>query len=281
MNAKSWAVCVIEPNKYEGQIILELLRGVGAANVKLFTSQDEATHALRLHRANIIVTAFEAGPLDGAAWTKAFRRSNAVANRQAAIFVTSGAFSRSMAEQCRLAGANALIGKPVSGKTLIATIKRVLARPRPFVDGEGYVGPCRRAGIVTAGAPKRRRRSDGQSEAPPAGTLQTAIQALIEATALVSADPAKADACGAALRAVQGYAVNVGDGPLMRACAAFSLQLSAARTQRPEAAKAALEMCIGGVARLAAISTSEGAAREALAEDVRQAVAKAVMQRVA
>lgn len=281
MNVKSWAVCVIEPNKYEGQIILELLRGVGAANVKLSASQDEASHALRLYNANIIITAFETSPLDGAAWTKAFRRSHAVANRQAAVFVTSGAFSRSMAEECRLAGANALIGKPISGKTLIATIKKVLAHPRPFVDGSGYVGPCRRAGIVTAGAPKRRRSGDGNADAPPVGTLQTAIQTLIETTTLVSADPTMTEACEAALRAVQGYAVNVADGPLMRACAAFSLQLSAARTQRPEAAKAALESCIAGVAKLAATPPNEARTREAFAEAVRQAVARAAMQRVA
>ena len=283
MNAKGWAVCVIEPNKYEAQIILDLFRGAGCDNVKLFASQDEASRALKVFRANVIVSAFETTPLDAAAWTRAFRRNQAVANRQAAIFITSGAFSRQMAEDCRHAGANALIGKPVSAKTLIATVKKVLAHPRPFIEADNYVGPCRRAGIVTAGAPKRRRRGDGKGEgnAPVGGTLQTAVQALIDAANVTMADATRVEPCESALRAVQSYAVNEGDGPLMRACAAFAVELSSARTQPPAVARAALEACVAGVAKMAATPRSDAAAREVMAEGVRQAVARAAMQRAA
>ena len=42
---------------------------------------------------------------------------------------------------------------------------------------------------------------------------------------------------GNALRHVQAYAVNSGDGPLMRACAAFALQLSSAKGLRVEAVR--------------------------------------------
>ena len=53
--------------------------------------------------------------------------------RQAAVFLTSRAFSRSLAEDCRHAGANALIGKPISAKVLTATISKVLSKPREFI----------------------------------------------------------------------------------------------------------------------------------------------------
>lgn len=280
MNVKSWSVCVIEPNKYEGQILLDLLRNAGVDNVRVFTKAEEAMDALRLFKANIIVASFEMAPLDGAAWTRTLRRNHSLADRQAAVFITSGAFSRSMAEECRHAGCNALIGKPISGKVLMATINKVLGSPRPFIDAEGYVGPCRRAGIVTAGAPKKRRKADDGAAAPVV-TLQSAVQTLSTATAQFMADPTKQDACEAALRAVQAYAVNVGDGPLMRACAAFALQLNSAKMLRPEAAKAAFEACVSGVVKLSTTPASETQAREGLAEGVRQAVAKAAMQRAA
>ena len=45
------------------------------------------------------------------------------------------------------------------------TINKVLAKPRPFVDSDVYVGPCRRAGIVSAGTGKYRRKSDEQRAA--------------------------------------------------------------------------------------------------------------------
>lgn len=284
MNEKSWNVCVIEPNKFEGQIIVDLLRNAGVDKVRLFAGQADGLDWLEACNSNIVIASFEMQPLDGAAWTRAFRRNRKLVNRKAAIFITSGAFSRAMAEECRHAGANALIGKPVSAKVIIATIKKVLAAPRDFIDneGDGYVGPCRRAGIVTAGAPKKRRKVDeNATDATPALTLAMAVEQLASAGAAYALDSRKGDACESALRQVQAYAVNAGDGPLMRACAAFALQLASARQLRPEAARAALEVCVNGVLQLASLSVDQGAQRDVIAENVRQAVAKAAMQRAA
>lgn len=284
MHEKSWNVCVIEPNKFEGQIIVDLLRNAGVDKVRLFTAQADGIDWLEACNCNIVIASFEMQPMDGAAWTRAFRRNRKLANRKAAIFITSGAFSRAMAEQCRHAGANALIGKPVSSKVIIATIMKVLGAPREFIDneGEGYVGPCRRAGIVTAGAPSKRRKVDGESAgAKPVLTLTAAVEQLADAGAAYALDSRKGDACEAALRQVQAYAVNAGDGPLMRACAAFALQISSAKQIRPEAARAALEVCVNGVIKLASLGADQTAQRDTIAESVRQAVAKAAMQRAA
>ncbi len=35
MNVKQWTVCVVEPNKFEGQIILDLLRNYGVDRVRV------------------------------------------------------------------------------------------------------------------------------------------------------------------------------------------------------------------------------------------------------
>lgn len=279
---KDWNVCLIEPNKFEGQIMVDLLRNAGVDKVKMFTSQDDAMDALEVMAPNIIVASFEMAPLDGAAWTRLFRRNTKLPSRKQAVFITSGAFSRSMAEECRHAGANALIGKPISGKVLLATIQKVLGAPRPFIDAAGYVGPCRRAGIVTAGAPKKRRKAD-ESTQPDAQvfTLEKAVEALCAAAAAYAADHRKQEGCEAALRFVQAYAVNVSDGPLMRACAAFALQLSSAKGLRPEAATAALQACVNGVVQLTTTPRERAAEREAVAEAVRQAVGKAAQQRAA
>ncbi|MGQ0532454.1 MAG: response regulator [Caulobacteraceae bacterium] len=283
MNVKNWTVCLVEPNKFEAQIVLDLLRNAGVEKVKVFNDQADALDALEVYNANVVIASFEMAPLDGAAWTRVYRRNYKLPGRKQAIFITSGAFSLAMAEQCRHAGANALIGKPISAKVLMATITKVLSKPREFIDAEGYVGPCRRAGIVTAGAPKKRRQADANAgdSAQKAMTLQQAVEALALSGAAYAADNRKLDPCEQALRHVQAYAVNAGDGALMRACAAFALQLSSARNIRADAAKAALEACIRGVVQLAAMPVDQTTPREAIAEDVRQAVAKAAMQRAA
>jgi CheY-like chemotaxis protein len=282
LDARNWTVLIIEPNKFEGQIILDLLRNAGVDKVKVVADQNAALELLEVYNANVVIASFEMAPLDGAAWTRLYRRSRKLPGRKQAIFITSGAFSLAMAEQCRHAGANALIGKPISAKVLMATINKVLSKPREFIDAEGYVGPCRRAGIVTAGAPKSRRKADDSASAKaPVLTLDKAVEALAAATAAYAGDSGKVAGCEAALRFVQAYAVNAGDGPLMRACAAFALQVAASRNQRNEAARLALETCASGVVQLVAIDNGQGDAREAIAEHVRQAVAKAAMQRAA
>lgn len=281
MNVKDWTVCVVEPNKFEGQIIVDLLKNAGVDKVKIYGDAEVALETLEVYNANVVIASFEMTPHDGAAWTRTFRRNMKLANRKAAIFITSGAFSRAMAEECRHAGANALIGKPISGKVLTATINKVLSHPRQFIDAPGYVGPCRRAGIVTAGAPKKRRKADGDKDKAPAATLKSVVETLTSATVKHVLNWRHGEACEAALRQVQAYAVNVGDGPLMRACAAFALQLQAAGGQKPDAARAALEACVNGVVELAALPETDTQTREALAEGVRQAVAKAAVQRAA
>jgi CheY-like chemotaxis protein len=284
MNPSAWTVCVIEPNKFERQIIVDLLRNAGVDKIKAVGDGEDGVEMLEVYNANIVIASFELPKGDGAGWTRAFRRNRKLANRKAAIFITSGAFSLSMAEQCRHAGANALIGKPLSAKVLIATINKVLANPRPFIDAEGYVGPCRRAGTVTAGAPKKRRQADAERAQAPSGdalTLAQVVGALANATAEFAQDAAKAEACESALRQVQAYAVNAGDGPLLRACAAFTLQIKASRAVRNEPARAALQACAQGVAELASLDPAQAERRDAAAERVREAVAKAALQRAA
>ena len=282
MDVRNWTVCVIDPNKFERQIIVDLLRNAGADRIQTFENADEAFDALRLYSANVVIAPFELSGTDGAAWTRVFRRNKKLANRKAAVFITSAAFSLAMAEQCRHAGCNALIGKPLSAKVLIATINKVLGKPREFIDAEGYVGPCRRAGIVTAGAPKKRRKADEPgAKQRGAQSLDGAVAQLSIATVALGADTARGEACEAALRQVQAYAVNAGDGPLMRVCAAFALQITATRTQKVEVARKALEACMKGVAELAKDATAAAEQREAVAERVREAVAQAVTRRAA
>ena len=106
------------------------------------------------------------------------------------------------------------------------------------------------------------------------------MRSLAEAAASFADDPRKLEPCQAALRHVQAYAVNAGDGPLMRGCAAFSLQLSSGNV-RTDAGRAAVEACAAGVRKLVSLKVGEAAQREQIAETIRQAVGRAAAQRAA
>ena len=277
MNVKNWTVCVIEPNKFEGQIIADILKNAGVEKLRVFTSQDSALQVLEAYNANIIIASFEMAPLDGAAWTKAFRRNHKLVCRKSAIFVTSSAFSRAMAEECRHAGANALIGKPLSAKVLLATINKVLDKPREFIDAPGYVGPCRRAGIVTAGAPSKRRKADeaAQAAADEADTLAQAFASLTAALTQMASGQGGAAQCESALRRVQAYAVNADDAALMSVCGTLAQQLTA-HDLRSDVGKTALKVCAAGISQLAELGLGATAQRARVAADVGQTIAKVV-----
>jgi CheY-like chemotaxis protein len=271
MKVSEWSVCLIEPNKYAANIIVDLLRNAGVTKLAHFTDADEAMAALELKCVNVVIAAVELAPVSGVEWTRVFRRNQKLPCRKAAIFLTSGAFSRAIAEECRHAGANALIGKPISGKTLIATITKVLDQPREFIDAKGYVGPCRRAGIVTAGPSTRRRKADRAGEAE----ADTPAQKLAKAVAQFAGDKGGVGACVAALDAVHNGAKANGDGPLLRACAALAMQLASPQVGGAET-KDALGACADAITQLAQTPVAERELREGLAEQARGAAAKAL-----
>lgn len=282
MDVKDWVVCLIEPNKFERQILVDLLRYAKVGRLSVMEYADEALEVLEAYRANVIITSYELEDTNAADWTRKFRRSKDAANRKAAVFVTSAAFSRSMAEKCRHAGANALIGKPLSAGVLLNTITKVLTNPREFIDAENYVGPCRRAGIVTAGAPLHRRDSDTpgkEAAVMPALTLEQAVEALYAAANAYMLDPKQTKTCEAALRFVQAYAVNASDSPLMRVCGAFALQIATPHVPA-DARRFAIETCLDAVGLLTT-KPLKPAERQFVADRAHNVVAKAVASRAA
>jgi CheY-like chemotaxis protein len=281
MDAKNWNVCLIEPNRFESQIIVDILKNAGVRLLVSFSYQEDALTMLARANCNVIIASYEMAPLDGAAWTKAFRRSRAMPCRKAAVFITSSAFSRTMAEECRHAGANALIGKPLSAKVLTATINKVLTQPREFVDADGYVGPCRRAGIVTAGAPcKRRKADDAVASGDDADTLALAFASLTAALKQMAAGKGAASQCESALRRVQAYAVNANDAALMSVCGTLAQQLTA-HDLRSEAGKMALGVCAAGIGKLVELGLGAKDGRMQVADDVKQAMAKIALAKAA
>lgn len=267
MDIRDWTIALIEPNKYEAQIQLDLLKSAGVQRVRLFKDSADAMVALELYPANVVIMEIETpgeGAADGVEWTKQFRRNRRLHNRKAPIFLMSHAVSRALAENCRHAGANAIIGKPVSGSTLLATIKKVIANPRPFIDAEGYVGPCRRAGIVQAGAGSKRRKSDMTPE-QAVEALPVALAALAAAAGdLIKERTTTIKACEGALLRVQQIAVRTGDQPMTDACGAFAALL-ANPGAIDDTFRASLKGCMDRLAQLVAALLEQAALKRAAA----------------
>lgn len=153
---------IIAATRFEAQTLTDQLRAI---NVGVLRSTIDTAHALddiTLVPADLIFVARECKPMSGTEWVRLFRRAIDCSARKAAVFMIAPRLTASVAELCRNAGANAIIGKPASAATIRNTISKVLAKPRPFIETSVYVGPCRRAGIITSRSAKR-RRNDAQA----------------------------------------------------------------------------------------------------------------------
>lgn len=157
MDISQLNVAVVTANRFDGRIVIDLLRDAGAKHARLFTDSNLAFAKAAGERTDIIIIALDATPKDGLAWVRSLRWDRDARSRMTPVFLLARKLTAAIAEKCRRVGANAVIGMPVSSATVLNTIRKVLAKPRAFVEGESYVGPCRRAGIVTAGAGSRRQ----------------------------------------------------------------------------------------------------------------------------
>lgn len=270
MDFRQWKVLLIEPNKYEAQIVADLLRFAGVQSIRTETNSAAALDAAELGAFNMILMELDCEGVDGVAFTRRLRRMQKSPSRKAAVMLLTRRLSRPVAEACRIAGANAAIAKPVSGATLINTIRKVLANPRPFIEAANYVGPCRRAGIVTAGPAPRRRKSDFERAAASAATVRELIaRALACVDDLVSGRQARTGACEDVLEEILDRANETQDAPLMRVCAALATHLDA---RESAAGRAAIVACVDGLGAL--VATENDGERARIAERVCDAITR-------
>ena len=71
--------------------------------------------------------------------------------------------------EARNAGVNELLCRPYTAASLRRRIRDCLLHPRPFIESETYVGPCRRSGSSVAPDGRERRKSAPSSDDPSPG----------------------------------------------------------------------------------------------------------------
>lgn len=157
------SIAIVTANRFEAKLMSDVLRTAGAPRAITIADSNEALAALASDACNIVLIDLDAQPTSGLEFVRALRRNRTSRSRRALVFLLARKLTASVVEACRLSGANAVIGMPVSNATILTTIRKVIANPRPFVEEEGYIGPCRRAGIVSAGRGSGRRRSDSSA----------------------------------------------------------------------------------------------------------------------
>lgn len=190
-------IMVADPSRHARSMMCDVLAHAGYGDLIQATNEQDVLEYLEQSRPKIVVMPAGFPGLSGLAFTKRVRAGHNFVPRETSIILTTDAPTRSFLDATREVGVDEVVVLPYTAQSLIARIRSVIERPRPFVDCAVYVGPCRRRRMLQDYRGPRRRAAD-PSAAAPAGPLwesennraavRLCVQKLSEHGALLSAE---------------------------------------------------------------------------------------------
>jgi len=136
-------VLVVEASRDSADVLTQIFRGFGVAQVAAALSTAAAEAALRERSIDLMVIDPAVSDSDGYRLLRSLRQS-ASNNAYVPVVLISGHVRASDVTRARDTGANFFVTKPITPITLLQRILFVARDRRPFVEAAGYVGPDRR-----------------------------------------------------------------------------------------------------------------------------------------
>jgi two-component system, chemotaxis family, chemotaxis protein CheY len=162
-------VLLVDDNQHMKVLLGEILRAIGVREVFSAADGVEALEMMRGREVDIVFTDLNMKPMDGIDFVRRLRTAPDSPNPFAPVIMITGHSTRSRVEAARDAGVNEFLAKPITARSVLDRIQRVVEHPRPFIRSETYFGPDRRRrDDPTYSGPKRRAadRGPGDPDAP-------------------------------------------------------------------------------------------------------------------
>lgn len=147
MNGVSYSsldVLVVDGSFEMRAIIRNMLRNANVGNIRDAMRTDVAKEMIQENCPGLIIADWSED-CDGLDLTHWVRYNNLIKSPYVPIIIMSNHISENTLLQVRDAGVNGFLMKPFSGNKLHAQIRKIVERPRFYIDNDGYRGPCRRA----------------------------------------------------------------------------------------------------------------------------------------
>jgi CheY-like chemotaxis protein len=145
LKPRTLSVLVIDANNFSRGLIGEILRSLNVTNISSARSEEMAAAFLIEREIDVILLSWEEGDsIDGLNLVRKIRKiEDDRLRRLPVIFITSG-LTRQMVLSGRDAGVDEFLAKPISPIAMRQRLEMVTETPRPFIDCNVYLGPCRR-----------------------------------------------------------------------------------------------------------------------------------------
>ncbi len=156
MSPRPLDLLVVDDHRLTRAIIGEILSAIGRPRIRFAEDGAEAIEQILLSPPDIAVVDFHM-PFDGIALLDFIRRAARSPDPSLPVIIMTSMTERSRVEAFRDAGADEIIVKPFTAKTVLSRIAAVIDRPRAFIHSRQFVGPDRRRSVEPYDGPSRRQ----------------------------------------------------------------------------------------------------------------------------
>ena len=137
-------ILIVEDNVHFRTLLRTILQHLGVKEIRETSDGSEALRMLEDFPADLAIVDWKMDGMDGLECIRRIRRDGNPETRHIPVLMVTGYGDDPMPAQARDAGANDLLVKPISPKSLMKSLYDVLLRPGAFIETNAYVGPDRR-----------------------------------------------------------------------------------------------------------------------------------------
>jgi two-component system, chemotaxis family, chemotaxis protein CheY len=177
-NFERISLLIADPSKYMRTLLVGLARSFGFRTVYEAADGQSALNILGERHVDIVLADGPMTPMDGYAFVHHVRNAPDSPNPFLPIIMVSAHTEVGQVKRARDTGVTEFLAKPISAKTLLVRLCKVVDTQRAFVRSAKFIGPDRRRHVDASYAGPERR---GVPQAPGMPVPETQKPALAEA----------------------------------------------------------------------------------------------------
>ncbi len=149
-------ILVADDNEHFRQLVATLLGTQGLTRVEHAHDGTAALSLLQEVPIDLAVLDLQMRPMDGLRLLRVIRDEATSPCPRLPVLMVSGYTEPGLVAAVRQAGANEYLAKPITAKSFLRCVLRMVEYPRAFVRSETYFGPDRRRRQLALRGPERR-----------------------------------------------------------------------------------------------------------------------------
>ncbi len=138
-------VLVADANDFSRGLLGEITRSLGVTHVFKAKDTETALSVLSENPVDVIFPSWDDGDtFDALALTRTLRNLREDRLRRLPVVLVSSGLTRERVAAGRDAGADEFLSRPIAPAAFRQRLEMVIETPRPFIDSDIFLGPCRR-----------------------------------------------------------------------------------------------------------------------------------------